>query len=115
MDDHIKRVQKGLDRLKQHDLAVSLKKLVFHQEEVEFLEYIIKKGRAPMRDRKVKSFQNRAHPRSVKEVQIFIGFANIHGRLINDFSNVCKPITATLKGNPKDFTGEESGRRGLRR
>jgi len=56
-----------------------------------------------MSDRKVKSVQNWAHPRSVKEVQIFIGFANFYGRFIKDFSKVCKPITETLKGNPKDF------------
>jgi len=31
MDDHMKLVQKVLDRLEQHDLAVSLKKSVFHQ------------------------------------------------------------------------------------
>jgi len=37
MDDHIKLVQKVLDLLEQHDLAVSLKKSVFHQEELEFL------------------------------------------------------------------------------
>jgi len=36
MNDHIKRVLKVLDRLEQHDLAVSLKKSVFHQGEVEF-------------------------------------------------------------------------------
>jgi len=37
MDDHINPVQKVLDLLEQHDLAVLLKKSVFHQEEVEFL------------------------------------------------------------------------------
>jgi len=37
MDAHIKLVQKVLSRLKQHDLAVSLNKSVFHQDEVEFL------------------------------------------------------------------------------
>jgi len=41
MDDHIKLVQKVLDRLEQPDLAVSLKKSVFHQDEVEFLGYIV--------------------------------------------------------------------------
>ena len=76
MDDHIKLVQKVLDRLEQHDLAVSLKKSVFHQDEVEFLGYIVKTSGVTMSDRKVKSVQNWAHPRSVKEVQIFIGFAN---------------------------------------
>jgi len=72
MDDHIKLVQKVLDRLEQHDLAVSLKKSVFHQEEVEFLGYIVKTSGVTMSDRKVKSLQNWAHPRSVKDVQIFI-------------------------------------------
>jgi len=56
-----------------------------------------------MSDRKVKSIQNWARPRSVKEVEIVLGFANLYPRFIKDFSKVCKPITETLKGNPKDF------------
>jgi len=78
MENHIKLVQKVLDRLEQHDLAVSLKKSVFHQEEVEFLGYIVKTSGVTMSDRKVKSVQNWAHPRLVKEVQIFLGFANFY-------------------------------------
>ena len=105
IDDHINLVQKVVDRLEQHELAVSLKKSVFHQDEVKFLGYIVKTSGVTMSDRKVKSVQNWAHPRSVKEVQIFIGFANLYRRFIKDFSKVCKPITETLKGNPKDFHG----------
>jgi len=78
MDDHIKLVQKVLDRPEQHELAVSLKKSVFHQEEVEFLGYIVTTSGVTMSDRKVKSVQNWAHPRLVKEVQIFIGFTNFY-------------------------------------
>jgi len=103
MDDHFKLVLKVLDRLEQHDLAVSLKTSVFHQDEVEFLGYIVKTSGVTMSDRKVKSVQNWAHPRSVTEVQIFIGFANFYRRFIQDFTNVCKPITETFKGNPQDF------------
>jgi len=103
MDDQIKLVLKVLDRLKQPDLAVSLKKSVFHQHEVEFLGYIVKTSGVTMGDRKVKSVQNWAHTGSVKEVQIFIGFANFYRPFIKDFSKVCKPITKTLKGSPKDF------------
>jgi len=84
-------------------MAVSFKNSVFHQEEVEFLGYIVKTSGVTMSDRKVKRVPNCAHPRSVKEVQIFIGFANFYRPLIKDFSIVCKPITETLKGNPKDF------------
>jgi len=62
MEDHIKLVQKFLDRLEQLDLAVLLKKSVFHKEEVEFLGYIVKTSGVTMSDRKVKSVQNWAHP-----------------------------------------------------
>jgi len=37
-------------------------------------------------------------PRSVKQVQIFIGFANFYRPFIKDFSKICTPITETLKG-----------------
>jgi len=80
-----------------------LKKSVFHQEEVEFRGYIVKTSGVTMNDRKLKSVQNWALRRLVKEVQIFIGFANFYPRSIKDSSKVCKPITETLKGNPKDF------------
>jgi len=78
MEIHIKLVQKVLDQLEQHNLAVSFKKLVFHQEEVEFLGYFVKTSGITMSDRQVKSGQNWAHPRWLKEVQIFIGFANFY-------------------------------------
>jgi len=103
MDDHIKLVQKDLDWLEQYDLAVSLKKSVFHQEDVKFLGYIVKTSGVTMSDGKVKSIQDWAHPMSVKEVQIFIGFANLYRLFIKDFSKVYKPITTTLKGSPRDF------------
>jgi len=56
-----------------------------------------------MSDRKVKSLQNWAYPRLVKEVQIVIGYENLYPRFSKDFSKVCKPITVTLQGNPKEF------------
>jgi len=56
-----------------------------------------------MNDRKLRTVQNWAHLRSVKEVKIFIGFANLYRRFIKDFFKVGKPITMTLKENPQEF------------
>jgi len=80
-EDHIKLVQKVLDRLDQHDLGASLKKCVFYREEIKFLRYNVKTSVVTMRDRKVKSVQNWAHLMSVNEFQILLGFANLYRRL----------------------------------
>jgi len=61
-----------------------------------------------MSDRNVKSVQNWAHPKSVKEVQIFSRFTNLDQRSIKDFSKVCKPITEKLKRDPQKFHGGRS-------
>jgi len=103
MEDHIKLVRQVLDRLEQHDSALSLKKSVFHQEEVQFLGYIVKTSGVTMSDRNVKSVLNWAHLKSVKELPIFLGFTNLYHQLIKHFSNVCKPTTQTLKQSPMDF------------
>ena len=56
-----------------------------------------------MSDRKVDSMNNWKPPRLIKEVQIFIGFANLYQQFIKDFSKMCTPITEILKGDKKEF------------
>jgi len=57
-----------------------------------------------MRERKVESIKKWRSARSVKEVQIFIDFANFYRRFIKDISKISRPITETLTGNPRDFS-----------
>jgi len=102
-EEHIELVKKVLAKLEAHDLAVSTTKSVFHTKEVEFLGYIVTVDGVTMSERKVQTIKDWRHPRSVKEVQIFIGFGNFYRRFIKDFSKVCKPITETLKGDHRTF------------
>ena len=76
--EHEVLVKKVLERLEQHDLAVSLKKSVFHTKTVEFSGYIVGTDGVTMSERKVESILKWKAPRSVKDVQIFIGFANFY-------------------------------------
>jgi len=50
-----------------------------------------------MSKKKVESILNCEAPRSVKDFQIFIGFANFYQRVIVNFSKGCKPISNRLK------------------
>ena len=102
-EEHIELVIKVLDRLAKHQLAVSVTKSVFHVKSVEFLGYIVATNGVTMSERKVESIKNWKPPRSVKKVQIFIGFANFYRQFIKDFSEICTPIRETLKGDKMKF------------
>ena len=56
-----------------------------------------------MSPEKVKDVLAWASAKGVKDVQIFMGFANFYRRYILNFSGVCKPITDTLKLKGKNF------------
>ena len=103
-EEHIALVKKVLAQLEEYNLAMSPTKSVFHVKEVEFLRYMVAVDGVTMSERKVKSIKDWKHPRSVKQVQIFIGFPNFYRRFIKDFSKICKPITETLKGDPRKFS-----------
>ena len=77
-EEHVELVKKVLAQLEDYDLAVLTTKSVFHVKEVECLGNIVAVDGVTMRERKVQSIKDWKHPRSVKEVQIFIGFANVY-------------------------------------
>ena len=97
LEDHKAFVKQVLARLEPDDLAISLEKSVFHVDTVEFLGYIVGKDGVTMSKKKVESILSWKAPQSVKDVQIFNGFANFYQRFIENFSKVCKPITDMLK------------------
>ena len=101
-EDHIELVKKVLAKLKEHQLAVSVKS-VFHVKSVEFLGYLVATDRVTMSERKVHSIKKWKLPQSVKEVQIVIGFANFYHRFMKGFSDICTQITETLKGDKSKF------------
>jgi hypothetical protein len=57
---------------------------------------------------KVKSIKDWAEPRSVKNVQQFLGFANFYRRFNDGFSKVARPLTELTKQEAKKkFTWSE--------
>jgi len=76
--EHVAIVKKVLSRLMEHQLEVSIKKSEFRVKAVEFLGYIVATEGVTMSTRKVDSIRKWKEPWSVKEVQIFLGFANLY-------------------------------------
>ena len=99
--------KKVLRKLLDNSLCVNAKKCVFHAPEVEFVGYTIGQNGVKMSENKVKHILEWEAPRSVHEVQQFLGFANFYRRYIRGHSSICRPLTQlTKKGQVWNWTNE---------
>jgi hypothetical protein len=77
-DEHIARhhplVRKVLDRLCKNDLHLNPEKCTFEQDHLDFLGVRVAKGVVEMEQAKVDKVKTWTRPRSVWEVQKFLGF-----------------------------------------
>ena len=64
---------------------------------MEFLGYVIGRNRIKMSEEKVKAVLSWEMPKSLTEVQSFLGFANFYRRFIQDYSQVARPLTELTK------------------
>jgi len=77
-EEHVELVRWVLKKLSENSLGVNIDKCIFHVPEVEFVGFQIGTQGVQMSQKKVEDIHNWPTPRSVKEVQIFIGFANFY-------------------------------------
>lgn len=97
MEEHQRHVILILERLRKNRLYIKIEKCEFHQIEIQFLGYVISPNGLQMDSSKIKAIVDWPTPRSIKDVQRFIGFANFYRRFIKNFSEIITPITQLTK------------------
>ena len=98
--EHVEAVWWVLDQLQKHLLYANLKKCRFHQEEVRFLGYIVSHQGIRMEEERIKAVRDWPEPQSVRDIQVFLGFANFYRRFIQGFSRLAALLTSMLKTKP---------------
>jgi transposase InsO family protein len=96
--DHARHVKEVLQRLRNNRLYCALEKCEFHTTEVEFLGYRISPGGIMMDPAKVQAVTDWPPPTSIRDIQVFLGFANFYRRFIRHYSRVAAPLTDRLRG-----------------
>jgi len=86
--EHDCLVKEVLERLQTNRLAVAPEKCIWKTQEVEFLRYVIRRNGIAMSREKVEAVLNWEKPRSVSEIQSFLGFANFYRHFIKDYSKI---------------------------
>jgi len=101
-EEHDRLVKEVLGRLQENGLAVSPEKCVWKTQEVKFLGYVIGRDGIKMAKEKVETVLEWRTPKSLTEVQSFLGFANFYRQFIQDYSWVARPLTELTKKGKKE-------------
>jgi hypothetical protein len=96
-EEHVKHVATVLERLQNTKLYAKLEKCDFHVSEVNFLGYVISADGLKMESSRIRSIQEWPAPKSIKQVQRFLGFANFYRMFIKNFTKTLGPVLQLLK------------------
>jgi len=107
-EEHDELVAEVIKRLEENNLYVKLEKCKWKVKEVGFLGVVIGPGEIKMEEKKVKGVLGWPTPKSVKDVQKFLGLANYYRRFIEGFATVARPLHDLVKKDKKwEWTEKE--------
>ena len=101
---HVKDV---LAQLHQFHLFCKLFKCEFGVMTTSFLGFVMSTSRVSMESNWVESILNWPKPRSHRDIQVFLGFANFYQQFIEGFAWISFALSSMLKGGKKSkFSGK---------
>ena len=101
LKEHRRLVKEVLKRLQFNDLYAKVEKCFFEQSSIKYLSIIISENKVQMDEEKLSEVLEWPVPTKVKQVQVFLGFANFYRRFIENFAKISKPLSDLTK---KDST-----------
>ncbi|KAG8916674.1 hypothetical protein FRC01_002921 [Tulasnella sp. 417] len=105
-EELLQKTKEVLRRCKEQGLYCKPEKCEFNCQEIEYLGYIIGRQGIRMDKKKVDAILEWPDPKTVKEIQSFLGFANFYRRFIPNYSKICKPINELLGKDKKFLWGQ---------
>jgi len=100
-DDGFKNLELVLEVASRAGLDINWKKCHFLQKRVEFLGHIIENGKIRPSEQKIKAVSCFPEPRSVRQVQAFLGLSGYFRKFIPKYSIIARPLTNLLRANTK--------------
>lgn len=102
--EHCNHICRILQRLREHNLHAKLEKCTFHTDTIEYLGFIVSPEGLSMDSAKTKVISDWPRPRTVKDVQSFLGFADFYRQFIANYSDIVTPLNRlTRKDTPFDW------------
>jgi hypothetical protein len=114
-EEHQVHVRRVLQKLLDNGLYCNLDKCEFGVKEVTFLGYIISPTGISMEPERISTIAEWPVPRSILDIQVFLGFCNFYRRFIKGYSRVTLAITALLRKSSESFQWTPAAQAGFER
>src|SRR5213078_3120564 len=92
-EEHEQQLRQVLQRLKDHQLYAKLSKCTFFSSSIEYLGHIADGEGLRPNPRLVQALTDFPQPKTLKELQSFLGLANYYRKFISNFSRIALPLT----------------------
>ncbi len=100
-EEHYKRLEQVLQRLKEAKLKLSPKKCHFLQQRILYLGHVIENGKIFPDPAKTELIDNYPVPKNLKEVRAFVSLLSYYRKFVKHFAQIAKPLTCLLEKNAK--------------
>jgi hypothetical protein len=90
--EHTAHVRMVLQKLQEVRLFINGGKCAFNQQKTNSLGFIVGNDEISMDPAKVEAVQKWKSPKTVRNLQQFLGFTNFYQWFIKDYSQLCKPF-----------------------
>lgn len=102
LDEHLNHLSILFERLREFGLRIKPSKCVFGVEELDFLSYKISRDGISPSHKRVEAINDFPEPRSLKQLQRFIGMVNYYHRFIPNLARSLSPLYEYLTCLQKD-------------
>jgi Reverse transcriptase (RNA-dependent DNA polymerase) len=106
--DHELHVRQVLQRFRENKLYARPSKCTFFTDTIEYLGHVIGPDDIKPNSELVKAIFTFPQPRTLKELQSFLGLANYYRKFIENYSRIAAPLIDTLQkmsvSRPIEFT-----------
>ena len=90
--DHLKRLERVFQKLREHGLKIEAEKCQFFQSRVKYLGHVVSAEGVTTDPAKTEAVSQWPTPRTLKDLRSFLGFAPYYRRLVPGFLQTATPL-----------------------
>ena len=98
-EEHLKRLQGVFEKLAKVGLKLKPSKCEFFKSKTTYLGHIVSAKGIETGPKKIEAVKNWTTPKTVTNVQSFLGFTNHYQRFIKGYAEVSKPLNSLVSGD----------------